>query len=1025
MSVNRVHNSTLYPSHQEMGRGYGLSTFQSPAQDQNITLTQSPHSLHPGQQNLLPNRLHSNKKQQILAFQSHNQDPVPTTSLDSMTVTTSQDMSSNEMISHDPMNSAKVLSSHSGGPYVQYDNSMLTSSQMPYMPPHSYSFNSNQLAAAAAAVNINCDNTASRYIKREVIGEMDSSVVPMSKNFHYCSTVLPPQGRQHHQMLQPPIGNMNVQYNRIGNMQNGSHQVNNMNMVMNQLNQPINMNGLPTSNNINDIRMNRQYQHTPPRMSRSIGELSSSFPMSNMPTPSTGVRTPCSTGRKRKLSVLGSDEDIEQELKRMAYENADMPLVDLAARIRDDYGEGHSIEKYRQIFGVVWLVRSCKANTDAVVPRNRIYARYVSVCADNSVKPLSPASFGKLVRILFPNIRTRRLGTRGQSKYHYCGVCLIGEPSSPESQRRVSGTPHQIPNLSRDISQMSPDTPTNLSGFPSNRSIFGSELKSHHRRHSSMIDSPISARSHVSTPSVSHTPTDIRPSLSSPNASQSMSPMTLCPLEPFLPQRVDIDAADTLFALYRSYCGGMIEAWRYMQIKNMYHLVSSFYGSLTSPVQKLYACESVAPWIQQSDFLMYREMLKMISSLTLQEIPIQTLTAIRNVSSTLIPYMVESFSLLPESFVQSKLKPAQVFVNSLNRMVRVNETSQAAGRILTNKSDRNVMLSDWKKYVDAKSIVNREIHCKDVSVTVLRILSEDIPRLLSDYNVDKSVEETKHTSDYTGSGEVSDNRNDKHTDENDNENENVNAVEHATEIKTEDETKKDGLEYHDEIGKWADYLSSLPEKFPNVPGRMFSLCMSTILTTALREMTLSGGAGFGAWWILRCWIDEYMGWNNEKFFLLLNNNINTATRNNSTSTNNSSVNTPSISTGRGSFGSQLQNYDSNNTNGSNATTPTDGNFNVHSIKNENIDYLDNNSIAIGGDHVNLTTPNNGREMNASDELQPPPSYQDIYGGFPMEAGNRPHYGSNGNGTLSKQVYHNNRETAPNLASDNCVLVHDG
>lgn len=39
-----------------------------------------------------------------------------------------------------------------------------------------------------------------------------------------------------------------------------------------------------------------------------------------------------------------------------------------------------------------------------------------------SLEPVNAASFGKLIRSIFPNLKTRRLGTRGHSKYHYYGI---------------------------------------------------------------------------------------------------------------------------------------------------------------------------------------------------------------------------------------------------------------------------------------------------------------------------------------------------------------------------------------------------------------------------------------------------------------------------------------------------------------------------------------------------------------------------------------------------------------------------
>jgi len=38
---------------------------------------------------------------------------------------------------------------------------------------------------------------------------------------------------------------------------------------------------------------------------------------------------------------------------------------------------------------------------------------------------MGTASFGKMIRLVFPQIKTRRLGVRGQSKYYYHGVKVM------------------------------------------------------------------------------------------------------------------------------------------------------------------------------------------------------------------------------------------------------------------------------------------------------------------------------------------------------------------------------------------------------------------------------------------------------------------------------------------------------------------------------------------------------------------------------------------------------------------------
>lgn len=56
------------------------------------------------------------------------------------------------------------------------------------------------------------------------------------------------------------------------------------------------------------------------------------------------------------------------------------------------------------------------------LPRSTLYAHYLRHCAAHRLEPVNAASFGKLIRSVFVGLRTRRLGTRGNSKYHYYGI---------------------------------------------------------------------------------------------------------------------------------------------------------------------------------------------------------------------------------------------------------------------------------------------------------------------------------------------------------------------------------------------------------------------------------------------------------------------------------------------------------------------------------------------------------------------------------------------------------------------------
>jgi regulatory factor X len=70
------------------------------------------------------------------------------------------------------------------------------------------------------------------------------------------------------------------------------------------------------------------------------------------------------------------------------------------------------------------------------------------MCGTERVSVLNPASFGKLVRIIFPNVQTRRLGVRGESKYHYVDLTVIEEKQQQHpasfSSAKANGNADQL-----------------------------------------------------------------------------------------------------------------------------------------------------------------------------------------------------------------------------------------------------------------------------------------------------------------------------------------------------------------------------------------------------------------------------------------------------------------------------------------------------------------------------------------------------------------------------------------------------
>src|SRR5687767_2925461 len=94
--------------------------------------------------------------------------------------------------------------------------------------------------------------------------------------------------------------------------------------------------------------------------------------------------------------------------------------------------------------------------------------------------------------------------------------------------------------------------------------------------------------------------------------------LALPPIEQYLPPSTDADAAKSLSALYRSHCTSLVECIRYCKEKTFFHLYTSFQGTLTMPVHKLFSHPALAPWIEGCDLVLYQNMMRIISKLTLQ-----------------------------------------------------------------------------------------------------------------------------------------------------------------------------------------------------------------------------------------------------------------------------------------------------------------------------------------------------------------------------------------------------------------------
>ncbi|KAI1103249.1 RFX DNA-binding domain-containing protein [Jackrogersella minutella] len=525
----------------------------------------------------------------------------------------------------------------------------------------------------------------------------------------------------------------------------------------------------------------------------------------------------------------------ELEMRQLFQTNKHRSLGDVAKELHGNE-RGPNSERARQIFAMLWISQVCTKGKGSV-PRGRVYANYASRCATERITVLNPASFGKLVRVLFPGLKTRRLGVRGESKYHYVNFTLMDdqpELRDPPIQPALSfPEPAQFVRSFSIAQSQSPALNHEHSALPSPTLVQHSDVQA---------GPPASGTSGTRTFSLYNQPDitqldelhlskskttlrlsfmDEQPIVEDPSKESFLLPR----IEPFLPEGTDPDAAMSLTALYRSHCTSLVDCVRFCKDKTFFHLYTSFQGTLTMPVQKLFSNPSITPWIEECDFMLYQRMMQIISVLTLQVIPKPVLDTLRNISEKLVGRIRSAYQGQPRHVLEAKEAPATIFAGLLDRVLRVNLTAHAAANMLSIPANRDGMYIDWITTVRFRKIAEC-VPTRGMDDLVDLFLHE-IRDLIDPVNVPWDVECLTLYGDMAqNKGQIS---------------------QGAGSVKS----REKGV-----LDRWVTFLQSLPGRFPYATAADIVWCVQRVGTEVMRDLTIAQGGSFGAWWVTKCWVDE-------------------------------------------------------------------------------------------------------------------------------------------------------------------------
>ncbi|XP_053318225.1 DNA-binding protein RFX2 isoform X2 [Spea bombifrons] len=340
-----------------------------------------------------------------------------------------------------------------------------------------------------------------------------------------------------------------------------------------------------------------------------------------------------------------------------------------------------------------WLLDNYETAEGVSLPRSSLYNHYLRHCQEHKLDPVNAASFGKLIRSVFMGLRTRRLGTRGNSKYHYYGIRL--KPDSPLN--RLQEDTQYMAMRQQPIHQKQRYRPTQkMDGMSDNTS--------NSSQHTSPEQS-VAAQSqhHQQFIDMSH----VFPDFPAIDLGAVL-----------LPDGVTMADIKNLQLMYRRHCEATLDVVMNLQFQYIEKLWQAFWNSkpsspdgtnsMTSEEEQeaiipkdtlmvLCKYEPIMRWMRSCDHILYQALVEILIPDVLRPVPSTLTQAIRNFAKSLEGWLTNAMSDFPQQIVQAKVGVVSAFAQTLRRYTSLNHLAQAARAVLQNTSQINQMLSDLNR----------------------------------------------------------------------------------------------------------------------------------------------------------------------------------------------------------------------------------------------------------------------------------------------------------------------------------------
>eukprot|EP00064_Thunnus_orientalis_P013162 superscaffoldBa00002106_g13199 len=370
-----------------------------------------------------------------------------------------------------------------------------------------------------------------------------------------------------------------------------------------------------------------------------------------------------------------------------------------------------------------WLLDNYETAEGVSLPRCSLYNHYLRHCQEQKLDPVNAASFGKLIRSVFMGLRTRRLGTRGNSKYHYYGIRV--KPDSPLN--RLQEDTQYMAMRQQPVHQKQRFKPLQKVDGMSD-SLCGSSQHCNNTPEQSVAAQSQHHQQYIDT---SHT----LPPFPTPDLGTQP-----------LPERINMNDIKKLQTLYRDHCEATLDVVMNLQFHYIEKLWQTFWystppssdGSTTIPNsdddlesviprEKLVALckyEPIRLWMRSCDHILYQALVEILIPDVLRPVPSTLTQAIRNFAKSLEGWLTNAMTNFPQEIIRTKVAVVSAFAQTLRRYTSLNHLAQAARAVLQNTSQINQMLSDLNR-VDFANVQEQASWVCQCDESVVQRLEQD------------------------------------------------------------------------------------------------------------------------------------------------------------------------------------------------------------------------------------------------------------------------------------------------------------